>query len=184
MADFVAALVAHNLLAQAPRANAHTRAMEAMKEFQRLDLPRFNRTSSGLLDANHWLTETHKLFNALAIKEDNLRVSILACQLFREGNEWWESVLERHRDAKRAGRMVQNVNEPDVENLTWAKFEVLFEDQYFLESYKEQLRDQFEKLEQGTMSVSEYAIKFQSLSRFAPELVARRIGNVDGLRTV
>ncbi|XP_057504722.1 uncharacterized protein LOC130788172 [Actinidia eriantha] len=34
------------------------------------------------------------------------------------------------------------------------------------------LREQFERLEQGTMIVSEYAMKFQALSRFAPELVS------------
>ncbi|XP_058217457.1 uncharacterized protein LOC131328537 [Rhododendron vialii] len=56
--------------------------------------------------------------------------------------------------------------------MTWAEFETLFEDQYFPESSRDQLRDQFEKLVQGNMTVSEYTMKFQSLSRFAPELVA------------
>lgn len=64
------------------------------------------------------------------------------------------------------------VANPDAENLTWAKFEELFDNQYFLESYREQLREQFEKLEQGDMTVSDYATKFQTMSHFAPELVA------------
>ncbi|GFZ18553.1 hypothetical protein Acr_27g0002920 [Actinidia rufa] len=34
------------------------------------------------------------------------------------------------------------------------------------------LWEQFERLEQGTMTVLEYAMKFQALSRFAPELVS------------
>ena len=55
--------------------------------------------------------------------------------------------------------------------MTWVEFENVFEDQYFPESYREELREQFEKLEQGTMTVSQYASRFQSLSRFALDLV-------------
>ncbi|XP_058202911.1 uncharacterized protein LOC131317372 [Rhododendron vialii] len=119
-----------------------------MREFSRRNPPTFDGTSSDPLVADHWLAQIRKLFNALKITEDDLR------------------------DARRAARTAAQVNEPDVENLTWAEFETLFEEQYFPETSREQLRDQFEKLEQGSMSVSEYAQKFQSLSRFAPELVA------------
>lgn len=85
--------------------------------------------------------------------------------------------MEGHKDARRAARTTQQVNEPNVENLTWPDFEVLFENQYFPESYREQLRDQLEKLEQGTLTVSEYATRFQSLSHFAlEELVATEDG--------
>ncbi|XP_057513868.1 uncharacterized protein LOC130795675 [Actinidia eriantha] len=38
-------------------------------------------------------------------------------------------------------------------------------------AYRDELRDQFEKLVQGDMTVSEYAKKFQSLSQFTPNLV-------------
>ncbi|GFY96804.1 hypothetical protein Acr_11g0011100 [Actinidia rufa] len=56
-----------------------------------------------------------------------------------------------------------------------ADFESTFKDQYFPEAYRDELKDQFEKLVQGDMKVSEYAIKFQSLSRFAPDF--QRIRN-------
>lgn len=49
--------------------------------------------------------------------------------------------------------------------------EELFEGKYFPDSSREQLREQFERLEQGSMTVSEYAKRFQSLSLFALELV-------------
>ncbi|GFY97855.1 hypothetical protein Acr_12g0003960 [Actinidia rufa] len=52
-----------------------------------------------------------------------------------------------------------------------ADFESTFEDQYFFESYRDELREQFEKLVQGHMTIFEYAIKFQSLSRFTLDLV-------------
>lgn len=56
--------------------------------------------------------------------------------------------------------------------MIWAKFDELFEGQYFPKSYCEHSREQFEKLEKGTITVSEYALKFLSLSHFALELVA------------
>ncbi|XP_058217472.1 uncharacterized protein LOC131328554 [Rhododendron vialii] len=170
--EIVAALAESNLLNSAFRANTNNRAMEAMRAFRRMKPPEFDGESSDPLVADHWLAQVCKIFNALRITEDDLRVSIVAIQLTGEANEWWESVLGARRDARRMTRVVNRINEPDVENLTWAEFEELFENQYFPETYRDQLREQFEKLEQGNMTVSEYATKFQSLSRFAPELVA------------
>ncbi|XP_058198534.1 uncharacterized protein LOC131314055 [Rhododendron vialii] len=170
--DLVAALTAANLLNQTPRENVEDRAMVAMREFSRRNPPVFDGTSSDPLVADHWLAQIRKLFRALNITKDNIRVGIVAVQLVGEAGEWWESILESRKDARRAARTAAQVDEPDVENLTWAEFEALFEEQYFPETSREQLRDQFEKLEQGGMTVSEYAQKFQSLSRFAPELVA------------
>ncbi|XP_058217051.1 uncharacterized protein LOC131327951 [Rhododendron vialii] len=172
--DLVAALTAANLLNQAPRENVEDRAMVAMREFSRRNPPVFDGTSSDPLVADHWLAQIRKLFRALNITEDTIRVGIVVVQLVGEAGEWWESVLESRKDTRRAARTATQVDEPDVENLTWVEFEALFEEQYFPETSREQLRDQFEKLEQGSMIVSEYAQKFQSLSRFAPELVATK----------
>ncbi|XP_058223234.1 uncharacterized protein LOC131332942 [Rhododendron vialii] len=146
--DLVTALTASNLLNQAPRENADNRALSAMREFSRRNPQMFDGTSSNHLVADHWLAQMQILINALKITKDDLR------------------------DARTTARTVTQVNEPDVENLTCAEFETLFEEQYFPETSREQLRDQFERLEQGSMTVSEYAQKFQSLSQLAPELVA------------
>ncbi|XP_058216760.1 uncharacterized protein LOC131327630 [Rhododendron vialii] len=170
--EIVAALAKLNLLNPALRANMNDRAMEAMKAFCHMKPPQFDGESSDPLVVDHWLSQIRKIFNALKIMEDDLRVSIVACQLIGEPNEWWELVLGVRRDARKVARAVNRTNEPDVENLTWVEFEVLFENQYFLETCREQLREQFEKLEQGNMTASDYIVKFQSLSRFAPELVA------------
>ncbi|XP_058202900.1 uncharacterized protein LOC131317359 [Rhododendron vialii] len=170
--DIVAALAAANLLQPPPRDNADSRALVAMREFSRLNPPLFDGASSDPLMADHWLAQIRKNFTALKITEDDLRVSIVAVQLIGEAGEWWESILESRKDTRRAARTAAQANEPDVENLTWAEFEDLFASQYFPDSSRDQLRDQFEKLEQGNMTVSEYALRFQSLSRFAPELVA------------
>ncbi|GFS40602.1 hypothetical protein Acr_00g0069490 [Actinidia rufa] len=117
------------------------------------------------------LAEIRKLFNVLVINDDDMRVHLVACQLSGKANEWWESILVARRDARRVVRVAKNVEVPNIEKLTWAKFEKMFENQYFPKSYREQLRDKFEKFEQGTMTISEYAMQYQALSRFAPKLV-------------
>ncbi|GFY87591.1 hypothetical protein Acr_05g0012300 [Actinidia rufa] len=155
-----------------PRANTSNCAMEVVREFRKLNPPMFDRVSSDPLVADHWLSEIHKLFDVLDVTEDAMRVKLVACQLSGEANEWWKSVLATRRASRGLARTMGNVNEPNVENMTWVEFEAIFEDQYFLESFKDMLREQFEWLEQGTMTVSEYAMKFQALSCFAPELVS------------
>lgn len=170
--DFVAALAAANLLSPARRENADSHAMSALREFSYRNPPTFDESSSDPLVANHWLAQIRKLFRALQITEDDLRVNIVAVQLTGEANERWESVLESRKDTRKAARTAAQANKLDVENITWAEFEVLFEEQYFPGTSRDQLSYEFEKLEQGDMTMSEYVIKFQSLSHFAPELVA------------
>ncbi|GFZ06725.1 hypothetical protein Acr_18g0008950 [Actinidia rufa] len=170
LTDFVAAFMAH--MAQVPRANTSNRAMEVVREFRKLNPPMFEGVNSDPLVADHWLSEIRKLFDVLDVPEDAVRVKLVACQLSGEANEWWKSVFATRKASRGLARTAENVNEPDVENMTWAEFEAIFEDQYFLESFKDMLREQFERLEQGAMTVSEYAMKFQALSRFAPELVS------------
>lgn len=119
--DFVTALAAANLLHPAPRDNTDNRALVAMREFCHMNPPPFNRESSDPLVANHWLAQIRKIFNALMITEDDLRVSIVACQLTWEANEWWKSVLGSRRDARRVASTAAQAYEPNVENLTWAR---------------------------------------------------------------
>ncbi|XP_058202941.1 uncharacterized protein LOC131317402 [Rhododendron vialii] len=159
--DIVAALAAANLLQPPPRDNANSQALVAMREFSHLNPPLFDGASTDPFVANHWLAQIRKNFTALKITEDDLWVSIVVVQLVEEASEWWESILEGRKDARRAARTAAQ-----------AEFEDLFASQYFPDPSRDQLRDQFEKLEQGNMTVSEYALRFQSLSRFPPELVA------------
>lgn len=63
-----------------------------------------------IIFANHWLAEIRKIFNALMITEDDLRVQMVACQLIREVNEWWESILGVRRDARTTAQQ----NEPKL----------------------------------------------------------------------
>ncbi|KAI8551190.1 hypothetical protein RHMOL_Rhmol06G0166000 [Rhododendron molle] len=126
--DIVAALAAANLLQPPPRENADNRALVAIREFSRLNPPLFDGANSDPLVADHWLAQIRKNFTALKITKDDLRVSIVAVQLVGEAGEWWESVLESKKDVRREARTAAQANEPDVENMTWAEFETLFED--------------------------------------------------------
>lgn len=55
--------------------------------------------------------------------------------------------------------------------MAWEQFEVMFNDQYFPPSYREEKALEFMSLQQGDMSVREYEARFNDLSRFAPSLV-------------
>ena len=111
--------------------------------------------------------------DALRITEGDLRVDLAAYQLTGEASEWWSALMGARRDARLAARPANQRAEPEPkDNMTWVEFENIFEDQFFPESYREELREQFEKLEQGDMTVSQYASRFQALSRFAQDLVA------------
>ena len=169
--DIAAAIAAS--LHQTPRGGGNARTMEVVREFRRSDPPKFDGEGGDFLKANHWLAEIRKAFTILDITEDDIKIRLVTGQLVGEAGVWWDSILEARRDARRMARVTAGQPaEPDVENMTWAEFEQIFEGQYFPDSCREKLRYDFETIEQGSMSVSEYAAKFQALSRFAPELVA------------
>ncbi|KAI8568381.1 hypothetical protein RHMOL_Rhmol02G0194200 [Rhododendron molle] len=79
--QIVAVLAKSNLLNPALRANTNDRAMEAMRAFCCMKPPQFDGESSDPLVADHWLSQIRKIFNALKITKDDLRVSIIAVQL-------------------------------------------------------------------------------------------------------
>ena len=131
------------------------RFKEAMKKFRKMNPPSFDSLGDPL-EAGHWLSQIRKIFDIVRITEDDMKVSFASYQLVGKANEQWESIKE-----------AKGVDY----GMTWADFESTFKDQYFFEAYCDELRDQFEKLVQGDMIVFQYAIKFQSLSRFTPDLV-------------
>ncbi|GFZ19761.1 hypothetical protein Acr_28g0004660 [Actinidia rufa] len=116
------------------------RFREGMKEFRKMNPPSFDGLGDPVV-AGHWLSQIHKIFDTVRITEDDMKVSFTSYQLIGEANEWWESIKE----AKGVDR-----------GMTWTDFESTFEDQYFPEAYRDELREQFEKLVQGDMTVSEF----------------------------
>ncbi|GFZ02064.1 hypothetical protein Acr_15g0006730 [Actinidia rufa] len=99
--------------------------------------PSFGSLSDHVV-ASHGLSQIRKIFDTMRIIEDDMKVSFASYQLVDEANKWRESIKE--------------ANEVD-RGMTWADFESTFEDQYFPKAYLDELRDQFEKLVQGDMTV-------------------------------
>ncbi|KAJ6797167.1 Uncharacterized protein M6B38_110385 [Iris pallida] len=64
-------------------------------------------------------------------------------------------------------------NEPALagEGHTWAEFKLLFKEKFFSPTDKIDLVRQFQDLQQGSLSVEEYAAEFGHLSRYAEYMV-------------
>ncbi|KAF1866325.1 hypothetical protein Lal_00024331 [Lupinus albus] len=58
--------------------------------------------------------------------------------------------------------------ETEGQFVSWGTFKAKFIDKYFLADLKRKKEMEFLKLEQGNMSVGEYAVKFEELARFCP----------------
>ncbi|XP_070036335.1 uncharacterized protein [Nicotiana tomentosiformis] len=74
-------------------------------------------------------------------------------QLEGRARRWWQSYL-----------LGRPAGSPPM---TWSQFTQLFLDRYIPPSESEELRYQFEQLEQGQMSVTDYEARFSELSRHA-----------------
>ena len=96
-----------------------------------------------------------KHLDALEIRDDDTRIRLATFQFRDSAETWWRSVKDTQ----------------DVSKLTWKEFSALFLDRFFPMVVQEQKRQEFSNLLQRTMSVTEYEIKFTSLSRFAKDMV-------------
>ncbi|XP_070047525.1 uncharacterized protein [Nicotiana tomentosiformis] len=61
-------------------------------------------------------------------------------------------------------------------SLTWVQFSEIFLREFVPQSFRDAWCVEFEQLLQGTMSVLEYAVRFNDLARHAPHLVAAVVG--------
>ncbi|VFQ77713.1 unnamed protein product [Cuscuta campestris] len=70
--------------------------------------------------------------------------------------EWWK-------------RTTRNANHPA--KVTWAYFDQVFKEEYIPESFVEEKREEFLRLEMGTMSLAKYCQLFDHLVEFDQDLV-------------
>ena len=107
--------------------------------------------------AASWVEELEKIFAFLQCT-DAEKVRFATYMLKEGAHRWWKSIAAAL----------------DVEHhpLTWASFVRIFYDQYFPLSVRDIRRTEFANLRQGNLPVAEYEAKFQSLSLFAPTVVA------------
>ncbi|GAU51659.1 hypothetical protein TSUD_414800, partial [Trifolium subterraneum] len=100
-----------------------------------------------------WVEELEIIFEAMGCSEVN-KTTLGTYVLREEACQWWKSAKLRLG----IGAMM----------VTWEMFKREFLRNYFPADVKSKKVVEFMKLEQGNMSLAEYAAKFQSLSAFSP----------------
>jgi len=85
---------------------------------------------------------------------DANRVTFATFMLVEEAENWWRFTKQQLEDEGR--------------QITWEVFKQKFLEKYFPEDLQRRKEVEFLNLCQGTMSVGEYAAKFDELSKFCP----------------
>ncbi|GAU47013.1 hypothetical protein TSUD_403230 [Trifolium subterraneum] len=106
-----------------------------------------------LARAVKWVEEVEIIFDAMECANEN-KFALGTYVLREEANQWWKNAKLR-------------LGEKGVV-ITWEMFKWEFFNKYFLADVKNKKVVEFMKLEQGNMSVAEYAAKFESLCAFSP----------------
>lgn len=159
------------LVQEPPRGeNAHKDgAHDNLRRFLRLKPPAF-LGSANPMEADDWLTEIEKVFNAMHCPEEE-KVALATFKLHGGAFDWWS---------------VHKTKYPTDYLVTWATFKEEFRIKYFPESVRIKLELEFLQLKQAEKSVAEYEVEFSRLARYAlayvenDEVKARRFAQ--GLR--
>ena len=125
-------------------------------DFKKYAPPAFSGTSDPM-EAESWLKTIEKVFHALRCPAED-KVTFATFMLQGEAADWWEIKI---------GKMGPN----DVP-FTWEEFRKVFYEKYFPQSIRLQKFREFDRLIQSHMTVAQYAVKFEELSRYAPALKA------------
>ena len=72
--------------------------------------------------------------------------------------DWWDAVDRRHPDG-----------------ISWDQFQQEFTDRFFLQSHKDSKIEEFFRLEQKNMLISEYEKRFSELVRLVPYIHADEV---------
>ncbi|GAU42645.1 hypothetical protein TSUD_398500, partial [Trifolium subterraneum] len=104
-------------------------------------------------EAVKWVEEVEIIFDAMECANEN-KLALGTYMLREEANQWWKNAKLKLGDR---GVVI-----------TWEMFKREFFNKYFPADVKNKKVVEFMKLEQGNMSVAEYAAKFESLCAFSP----------------
>src|SRR5574338_355061 len=107
------------------------------------------------MEIQAWLRTFDRIFNDMQL-DDQRKRQVASRQLKGAALSWWEVII--------AGR-----NENDI---NWNQFKEMLEARFVPASAKTTLLEEFIKLRQGTLNVTEYNQKFEGLSNYGAMLVA------------
>ena len=113
---------------------------------------------SGNLEAAWlWLDKVNKVYGVMGCMDEH-RVLFSSFLMEDRAKDWWNAVDRRYPDG-----------------ITWDQFQQEFTDRFFPQSHKDSKIEEFFKLEQKNMSVSEYEKKFSELVRLVPYIQADEV---------
>ncbi|KAJ6839194.1 uncharacterized protein M6B38_317215 [Iris pallida] len=137
----------------APQREVQQQKPRDIQAFKKMG-PRDFRGTEGIVYADDWLEDIERQMRASRLADD-LKVEAVGLQLLDVARTWFR-------------------NEPALagEGHTWAEFRALFREKFFSPTDKIGLVRQFQNLQQGSMTVEEYAAEFSRLSRYAEYMVS------------
>ena len=101
-----------------------------------------------------WLDRVNKVYRVMGCTDER-RVLFSSFLMEDMAKDWWDVVEMRYPDG-----------------IIWDQFQQEFTDKFFPQSHKDSKSEEFFKLEQKNMSVSEYEKKFSELVRLVPYIQA------------
>ena len=134
------------------RAQPANDALRKLDLFEKRNPPRF-RGGYDPDGAQAWLREMEKIFRALQC-DDADKVTFATYVLSDDAEHWWDGMSKRY--------------EAERTPVTWTLFQERFLEKYFPEDVRVKKQMEFLSLTQGSMTVGEYASKFEELSRYYP----------------
>ena len=104
-----------------------------------------------------WLDRVNKVYRVMGCTDEQ-RVLFSSFLMEDGAKDWWDAVERRYPDG-----------------ISWDQFQQEFTDRFFPQSHKDSKIEEFFKLEQKNMSVSEYENKFLELVRLVPYIQADEV---------
>ncbi|KAJ6801169.1 uncharacterized protein M6B38_198560 [Iris pallida] len=136
----------------APQREVQQQKIGDIQAFKKMG-PRDFRGTEGIVYADDWLEDIER--QRASRLADDLKVEAVGLQLLDVARTWFR-------------------NEPALagEGHAWAEFRILFREKFFSTTDKIGLVQQFQNLQQGSMTVEEYVTEFGRLSRYAEYMVS------------
>ena len=114
--------------------------------------------NSGDLEAAWlWLDRVNKVYGVMGYTDDQ-RVLFSSFLMEDRAKDWWDAMDRRYSDG-----------------ISWDQFQQEFTDRSFPQSHKDSKIEEFFRLEQKNMSVSEYEKRFSELVRLVPYIQADEV---------
>ncbi|XP_028116776.1 uncharacterized protein LOC114314485 [Camellia sinensis] len=138
-----------------PSQNQDQSKSEMIAKFEKLHPYKF-LCGSNPYEVESWLRQIKKLLDTSDIQNEQDMVTMAVFQMEGEANHWW--------------KMIRSTRQ--VKTLTWRQFKDLFMEKYFPNSLRQEMVQEFLQLKQGKMPVTQYANRFEALSKYVSAIVA------------